>query len=273
MSRAVKQNISTVIKILIGLILIMPLIVTLLLSFQTNDELTTLPFSLFTKHPTLENYKAAFDSYNIFNMLKNTFIVLLISVPTQIFINTVTAYAFAHFDFKGKTLLFNLVLLVMMIPAEVTISANFMTVQRLNLTNTYLGICITSLVSAGSVFMMRQNMLTLPPALWESAKIDGCGDMRYLFSIVFPLCKAIIVASVLTTFIGIYNAYMWPLYVTTNSEMHTMAIGVAQMGEDRVIRPGHMYAGTVLSMIIPVIIYAFGVDRIVEGMTAGAVKS
>ncbi len=273
MNRAVKQNISTVIKILIGLILIMPLMVTLILSFQTNDELVSLPFELFTKHPTFENYKFAFQNYNIPNLLKNTFICLLITVPTQIFVNTITAYAFAHFDFKGKTLLFNLVLIAMMIPAEVTISANFMTVQRLNLVDTYMGICITSLIGAGSVFMLRQNMLSLPSALWEAAKVDGCGDMRYFFSVVFPMCKSIIIASTLTTFIGIYNSYMWPLYVTTRKEMQTMAIGVAQMGADRALYPGYAFAGTVLSMIIPVVIYIFGVDRIVEGMTAGAVKN
>ncbi len=273
MSRRAKENIWITVKILIGVLTIFPLIVTFLLSFQSTEELGTLPFTLFTAHPTLEHYRYALQSYNVPLMLRNTLIIIVMTIPTAIVLDTATAYAFAHYNFKFKGVLFTVVLSVMMIPGEVTIMTNYMTIQRMGLMNTYLAVCITGLVDAASIFMLRQHMMSLPPALWEAAKVDGCGDLRYLFSVMIPLSKSIIVAFTLTGFIGVYNSYMWPMLVTSDRDMQPIAVCVGMMMEDISLNPGGAYAGTIIAMIIPLIVYIFGVDRIVEGITAGAVKN
>ncbi len=271
-SRKVKSSVWMAVKILIGLIIISPIILTVLFSFQSNVEINNMPVELFTKHPTLENYRYALGSYNVLRLLKNTFIIILITIPTQIVVSSMCAYAFAHFNFPLKNTLFAIFLACMMIPGETTVISNYLLIQKIGLLDTYLGIAITDLVNIGGLFMLRQHMMSLPPALWEAAKVDGCGHTRYFTSVVLPLSKSIIVTLVLNSFIGVYNSYFWPLLVILDERKQTVAIGVANMLGDSNLTPGYTFAGGVLSMIIPVIIYILGVDRIVEGMTAGAVK-
>ncbi len=272
MKTKTRQNIWLAVKILIGVFMCMPIIMAVLFSFQTNSQVANPPVEFFVKNPTLENYRFAFTEYNIPVLLRNTFIVLLLTIPAQVFISAISAYAFAHFEFPFKKALFIIALSAMLIPGETTFVTNFRTIQNMNLINTYWGIVIVGLVSITGVFMLRQHMLSLPPALWEAAKVDGCGDMRYFFSVVFPLSKAIILAFVLNGFIGCYNAYFWPLMVTNDENLFVMGIGVAQMIGDENTRTGYMLAGSVTSMIVPVVIYILGIDHIVTGMTAGAIK-
>ncbi len=273
MSKRVKYNISLIFKILVGLLIIFPLVVTVILSFQSNGEIDSLPFNLFTKNPTLENYIFAVTNYDIPMLLRNTFIVILITIPTQILVSALCAYAVAHFDFPFKKALFAVILTVMMIPGETTIMSNYGTVQRMGLMDTFFGISIVSLVNVSGVFMLRQHMMTLPNELWEAAKVDGCGDMRYFVSVVLPLSKSIIAALTLTSFIGTYNSYFWPLLVTTKPERMTIPVGLAQIMIDANLYPGYVFAATAISMVVPLLIYIFGVDQIVAGMTAGALKS
>lgn len=123
--------------------------------------------------------------------------------------------------------------------------------------------------------MLRQCMMTLPKELWEAAKMDGCGKIRYLFKCVFPLSKSTISALAINSFIAIYGAYLWPLMVTRSNEMQTIQMGMVSLmsGMEMGNRYGIVLAGAVVSMIIPISAFIFGQDYIVEGMTAGAVKS
>lgn len=172
-----------------------------------------------------------------------------------------------------KNTLFAIFLTTMMIPGEVTFVANFLTVQSLGLINTYLGMCITSLCGAGSIFMLRQNMMSMPKELWEASRIDGCSKFGYFVRVALPLSSSILSAMAINSFIGIYNAYLWPLMVTTRNEFHTIQIGMANLTASTANRYGYVLAGAALCMLIPMIAFLFGQDKIVEGMTAGAVKS
>ncbi len=120
------------------------------------------------------------------------------------------AYAFSHFDFPGKNFLFTLTLAVMMIPGEVIIMSLFKMIMGWNLIDTYAGLTITGLVDVAAVFMLRQNMLSIPKSLHEAAKIDGCGRMRYFFSILVPLCRTVVAAYALRGFINIYKQKIVP---------------------------------------------------------------
>ncbi len=273
MSIKIKNTAMWTVKILIGLIIIAPIILTLIFSFQSNSEINNPPMRLFTAHPTLENYRYALSTYNILKLLGNTFLVIMVALPVSTVISAMCAYAFAHFNFPFKNGLFAIFLAVMMIPGETTIISNYLTIQQLGLIDTYLGIMITGFVNIGGMFMLRQHMMSLPSALWDAAKVDGCGHTRYFTSVALPLSKPIIVTLVLNSFIGAYNDYFWPLLVILDDKKDTMAIGVAKMLGDSNLTPGYTFAGGVVSMVIPIIIYILGVDRIVEGMTAGAVKS
>jgi len=268
-----KRTLSAALKILIGIVYAFPVIMCILFSFQNNADINRSPLHLFTASPTLNNYLYVLKNIPVWTYLKNSLIMVVMTVPVQIILASLGAFAFAFFDFKGKNLLFTVFISTMMIPGEVTIIAKYMMIQEWGMMNTYIGLTIISLVGAGGIFLLRQNMMALPRELWEAALLDGCAAMKYFWKIVLPMCKPIIASMVITSFIGMYNSYFWPLLVTTKSEFYTVQMGVAQLVGEAAYGYGYVLAGAVLSMLIPVGMFIIGQDSIVEGMTAGAVKS
>ncbi len=267
-----KKNIALALKILLGIFYCSPVLIAVVFSFYSNEDIGTIPIK-FIAPLTLDNFKYVFENVPVFTYLKNTLIMLIIIIPIQIIVGSLSAFVVSFYDFPGKNFLFTVFLTAMVIPGEVNVIANFMTVQALELTDTYLGMTITSLVSISGMFMLRQHMMTLPTSLWESAKIDGCAELKYFYKIVLPLSKGIIAAQVLNSFIGIYNQYLWPLLVTSSEKMQTIQTGIANLVRDMYWNPGGALAGAVICMIIPVTVYIIGLDQIVGGLTSGAVKA
>lgn len=268
-----KKNIVLGLKVLMGLIYVIPIFIALIYSFHPNTDFAKGGMTLFPDEPTIENYIYIFKNVPTINYFKNTLIMILICVPSQMVLNTIAAYAFSYYHFPLKNLIFTIFLTAMMIPSEVNLISNYITVQNMGLMNTYLGMTITRLTGVGGIFMLRQNMLSLPTELWEAAKMDGCGKIKYLLKVVYPLSKSIISALGITSFISVYGAYLWPLMITTSNDMHTIQIGMANLITGTGMRYGWVLAGAVTSMFIPITIFVIGQDYIVEGMTAGAVKS
>lgn len=273
MTVKIKEYISMLGRIAIGILICLPIILAIFFSLQSNSELGSIDMHVIPQNPTIENYIYVLQNVPVFTYLKNSLIMLAICIPCQIIMGSLAAYVFAFFEFPLKGFLFSLYLAVMMIPGEVVITANYATIQNMGLIDTYAGLTITGLVDIGCIFLLRQQMMTIPKALREAARLDGCGDIRFYFRIAMPLSKSIIVAQVLSSFITIYNSYLWPRLVTSTDEMRTVQTGIANLIRDTGRNTGSVLAGAILSMIIPVIIYVFGIKRIVEGMTAGAVKS
>lgn len=271
MTQKQKDNILLLGKILIGIIYCLPVILAVIFAFHSNEDIGTIPLKFFTV-PTLDNFAYVFENVPVFTYLKNTVVMLIIIIPVQIMFASMSAFAFSFFNFPFKKLLFTVFLMGMMIPAEVNIIANYTTIQELGLMDNYLGMTIVSFVSISGMFMLRQHMLSLPTSLWEAAKLDGCKEMRYFVSFILPLSKSIIFAQIITSFISVYNSYLWPLMVTSTEGMRTIQTGIANLVRDMYWNPGGALAGAVVCMVIPVIIYIFGTDQIVSGMTSGAVK-
>lgn len=266
-----KAIVSDILKILLGIVLILPVLLAVAISFMPKADILAIPFKLTFDKVTLENYTYSLQYLNLWVYLKNTFIIVIIELPFKIFTALLAAYAFSHFNFRCKNLLFTLLLMVMMIPGEVITMTLYKMVMRWGLIDTFAGLTIVHLVDVSAVFMFRQNMLSIPKSLWEAANIDGCGHMKYFFRILIPLNKTIIVAYGLRAFIATYNNFMWPLLVTTKDAMRTIQTGVAQLSWSS--HSGLVLASAIIASIIPLTVFFFGMDSIVEGMTAGAVKS
>lgn len=267
-----KDNVSLVIKILVGLLYCTPVLMAILFSFHTNEDIIgVVKLKFFTK-PTIENFLYVFENVPILTYLKNTIIMLIIIIPVQVAIGSVSAFAVTFYEFPLKNFLFTFLLTIMVIPSEVNVIANYMTIQSLGLMDTYLGMTITSFVNVSGMFMLRQHMMTLPKSLWEAAKVDGCSELKYFGKVVLPLSKSIIAAQVLNSFIFIYNAYLWPLLVTSTENMRTIQVGIANLARDLYWNAGGALAGAIICMVIPVIVYVIGLDQIVSGLTSGAVK-
>lgn len=272
MKKNAKSFLAFAIKLAIGLIFVSPLLIGFCFSFQTEKELSTYPLKLITSAPTLQNYIEVFQSVPLFTYLKNSAIVCVVAISVQIIIACLAAYGFVFFEFPFKKILFSLVLVSTMIPGEVVVITNYTTIQNLNLTNTYTGLVITSLISGMSIFLFRQYFLTLPRDFRDAAKIDGCGDMGFLFHVVLPLSVPTIASLAVYLFVQVYNQYFWPLLVTNSSKMRTVQIGISFLVTGDTLNFGHILAGAVVAIIPAALIYIFGQDYIVKGMTAGGVK-
>lgn len=266
-----KKVIAEALKILLGIVIMFPLVIMLITALMPKAEVLSYPFHLSLKNPTLDNFAYVFRYLEVMTYLKNTFIVIIVTVPAQVITALLAAYGFSYFEFPLKKTIFSILLASMMIPGEVVIMTLMKMMVSWNLINTYASLIITHLVAVGAMFMFRQNMLSLPRSLWEAARMDGCGYMRYFVKILVPLCKPLIAARVMESFIYSYNNHLWPLMVTTTNSMKTVQVGVASL-------TGAQHSGIVLAaasvvLTAPVLLFIFGMDKISEGLTAGAVKS
>lgn len=273
-NRAKKEKIFVAIKILIGLLFISPIFVGLVFSFVPDEELYELPtwHTIFTTL-TVKNYVKVFQTMPILDYIKTSLVMCAIVIVVQVVISSLSAYAFAFFDFKFKETLFTLVLIAMMIPGQVVTITNFLTIRKLGLLNTYLGLTIISFAGGRSLFMFRQCYKSLPYEMREAAIVDGCSDMRYLWQFAIPLSLPSIASVSIMLFIGEFNAYLWPLLVSRSPNMYTIQIGMAQMiGADAIPTYGRMMAVAMISLVIPIVAFLFGEDYLISGMTKGAVK-
>ena len=166
MKRKAKKLSSELIKIVIAFVLVFPVLVALIASLQSIDEVYRLPYSLSIANPTLEHFVYALQKMNLFGYLKNTLIVILICTPCQIITALLTAYAFSYFEFPFKNLLFTVIIASMMIPHETVTITLFKMIVSWKMVDTYAGLTITGLVSVGAVFLFRQAMLSVPTSLW-----------------------------------------------------------------------------------------------------------
>lgn len=268
-----KQNAEYIIKVLTGMTFIFPILIGVVFSFAPSRILYSLPtFGEYWEKVSFENYVWVWNNIPVARYILNTFIVCAIVIIMQIIISSLAAYSFANFEFRGKALLFALIQVAMMIPGEVTVITNYMQVYDWGLTDTYLGLSITSMVAGTSIFMMRQTFLSQVKDIKEAAVLDGCGEMRYFFKMAMPLARPTIVSLVLMRFIGIYNAYFWPLLVTNKDTMRTIQVGMARLVGTDMPEYGYILAGAVICIVPSVIVFILGQDYLVKGMSDGAVK-
>lgn len=273
-SRKTQERIGVAVKILLGVLFISPILIGLVFSFVPDEELYKLPSLEIIKSTfTIDNYIKVFRTLPILAYIKTSLVMCLIVISAQLFVSSLSAYAFAFFDFRFKNLLFSLVLIAMMVPGQVVTITNFLTIRKLGLLNTYLGLTIVSFAGGRSLFMFRQSYLSIPKEMREAAIIDGCSDMRYLWQFAVPLSLPSIASVSIMLFIGVFNAYLWPLLVSRKPQMYTIQIGMAQMiGSDAIPTYGRMMAVAMLSLVIPIIAFLVGEDYLISGMTKGAIK-
>lgn len=270
--KKIKKYAFFLLNLVLGLVFVSPLIVGLCFSFQSDKELSTYPLKLITDMPTLQNYFEVFQSVPLLSYLKNSAIVCVVAITAQIIIACLAAYGFVFFEFRFKKLLFSLVLMTTMIPGEVVVITNYTTVQQLHLTNTYAGLVITSLVSGMAIFLFRQYFMTIPDDFRDAARIDGCSDMGFLFHVLIPLSVPTIASLTIYLFVQIYNQFFWPLLVTNSDEMRTIQIGISFLVTGDTLNYGHILAGAVVAILPAALVFIFGQDYIIEGMTSGGVK-
>uniref|UniRef100_UPI003565BDAB carbohydrate ABC transporter permease n=2 Tax=Allofournierella massiliensis TaxID=1650663 RepID=UPI003565BDAB len=270
--RRIKTGVLVTLNVVVALFMLFPLLYAVSVSLMTGSELFTMDMNLIPSAPTLENYLRAWAQVPLLRFILNSFIVAGCITLGQIITCSLAAFAFSFLNFKGKNLLFMLVMATMMVPGEATIISNYLTVSQLGILDTYIVLIVPSLTSAMGIFLFRQFYMTFPISLYESAKLDGCGNLRFIVRILLPLTKSAIGAMSVYTFINAWNMYMWPLLVTGSQEMRTVQIGISMLDNTDAQSITLMMAG-VVSVIIPsMIIFVVGQKQLIRGMFSGAVK-
>ena len=270
--RRIRTGVLVVLNTLMALFILFPLLYAVSVSLMPGEELFTMDMNLLPKHPDFGNYIRAWTQVPLLRFVLNSFIVAGCITIGQILTCSLAAFAFSFLKFKGKNVLFMLVMATMMVPGEATIISNYLTVSSMGILDTYLVLILPSLTSAMGIFLFRQFYMTFPMSLYESAKLDGCSNLRFIVSILLPLTKSAIGAMSVYTFINAWNMYMWPLLVTGSQEMRTVQIGISMLDNPDAQSVTLMMAG-VVSVIIPsMVIFIAGQKQLIKGMFSGAVK-
>lgn len=220
-----------------------------------------------------ENFAEVWRSAPFGMFYVNSFITTLSGLALEVIIGALAAYAFARIEFPHRDRLFLVVLATMMIPGEMALVPNYLTVRTLGWINTYPGIVIPYVSSAFGCFLLRQAFLALPQDIFDAAKIDGAGHLRMLLQIALPMTRPVVATFALFLFIAKWNAYLWPLIVTNTWNMRTLPIGLVMVREaDITLGWQHLMAAS-LFVLIPVLVVFFLAQRqLIEGIARGAVK-
>lgn len=256
-------------NILPVVIIIAPLFYTLIMSVIPADELYT---RLIPTRVNAISYLHVFTKTPIPRHILNSFIVAGSVTVLQMITCSMAAFAFAFLDFRGRNFTFFAILATMMVPWEATIIANYLTVTGWRWLDTYHVLILPYASSAMGIFLMRQNYLTFAKELHEAARLDGCGNWRFLASIVVPLARPALGALGAYVFLQQWNQYLWPLLVTNSDSVRTVQIGISQLYDIDSEQIGLMMAGVVVVLVPSLTIFIFMQKQLIDGLMAGAVK-
>lgn len=250
------DGVVSLVAIAIGLVIVFPVAYCILGAFKTPAEFLR-PELLPGSFSNLENFQNALNQAPLFRYMLNSLVVAFFGSLFRLAIAVCAAYGLTHYDFRGKNFCFLLIMGTMMMPADTLLVTNYQTVSRLGLLNSYLGMMIVSFVSASQMFMLRQKFLTIPKDLRHAAMLDGCGDLRYILTILLPVCKGVLTTLFVQSFITLWNAYLWPLIVTAGApEMRTVMVGITKLNSWEDSNYELVLAGVTLSLIPSFLLFA-----------------
>ncbi len=228
----------------------------------------------FVSNPTLENYAQAFSAVPLGRYFLNTIIFTVITTLLMLIVIVLAAFAFARLDFKGKNLTFTAFLSLMMIPNELVIITNFVTITNLGLRNTFTGLILPSVTSIFYIYLLKENFEQIPDSLYKAAKVDGTSDLKYLFKVMIPICKPTIITVVILKVIECWNSYVWPRLITDDEMYYLVSNGIQTIRESGFGRENipAMMAAVVLISIPLIILFLIFHKKIMEGVSRGGTK-
>lgn len=259
-------------NVVFAIIVLLPLLYAISIALMPSSELFTTELNLVPKYPTLRNFSEALTTVPLLRFIVNSFLVAGTITFGQIVSCSLAAFAFSFLEFPGQGILFALVMATMMVPGEATIISNYLTVAGWGMLDSYPVLIIPYLTSAMGIFLFRQFYMSFPKSLYESAKLDGCTNLRFIVKILLPLTKSAIGAMAVYTFINAWNMYMWPLLVTGSNKMRTVQIGISMLDSVDSQSITLMIAGVVMIIIPSISIFIIGQKQLIRGMFSGAVK-
>ena len=229
---------------------------------------------LFTLSPTLQNYRDAFTAVPLGGYFINTIVFTVVTTALMLIVTVLAAFAFARLDFPGKDLAFTLFLALMMIPTELVVITNYVTITNADLRNTFAGLILPSVTSVFYIYLLKENFAQIPNELYYAAKVDGTSDLKYLFKVLIPICRPTIVTITILKVIECWNSYVWPRLVTDDQAYFLVSNGIQEIRENGFGReniPAMMAAVVVISVPLIILFLIFR-KKIMAGVSRGGMK-
>lgn len=262
-----------VILIVFAFIMIVPFLWMILTAFKTTGETMQVdPFVLFPKVWQVENFGKVVAAMDFVKLYANTILMIALRVLCAVFTATLSGYAFARMNFKGKNFMFGIVLFQMMIPVQIFIIPQYVMVSRLHITNTALGLLFPGLVTAFGTFLLRQAYMGLPKDLEEAARLDGCNIPQTFLFVMAPLTKSSMVALGIFTAVFAYKDLMWPMIVCPNPKKTTLAAALANMSGQYSQKYPELMMAALISCVPMIILYIIFQKQFIEGIATSGGK-
>lgn len=273
--RAVRRAVTYVLLALWAVIVLFPfywMVLTSVKSYSTYSS-ERIP-AFFTLSPTLQNYRDAFTAVPLGRYFLNTVIFTVATTAIMLVVITLAAFAFARLNFRGKQLAFTCFLALMMIPNELVIITNFVTITDAGLRNTFWGLILPSVTSVFYIYLLKENFAQIPNELYYAAKVDGTSDFKYLWKVMLPICRPTVVTIVILKVIECWNSYVWPRLITDDPNLYLVSNGIQEIRENGFGReniPAMMAAVVVISLPLIILFLVFH-KKIMAGVARGGTK-
>ena len=229
---------------------------------------------LVTLSPTLQNYIDAFTMVPLAGYFVNTLIFTVVTTAVMLVVTVLAAFAFARLEFRGKNMVFTIFLSLMMIPNELVIITNYVTITNLDMRNTFTGLILPSVTSVFYIYLLKENFAQIPDELYYAAKVDATSDLKYLFKVMIPICKPTLITITILKVIECWNSYVWPRLITDDEAYFLVSNGIQEIRENGFGReniPAMMAAVVVISVPLLILFLLFH-KKIMEGVSRGGTK-
>ena len=271
----VRKIITYALLVLWGILVLFPFYWMILTSVKSYSAYNAeyVP-KLYTLSPTIQNYIDAFTAVPLGRYFLNTVIFTVVTTGLMMLVIIPAAFAFSRMQFKGKNLVFTLFLSLMMIPNELVIITNFVTITDWGMRNSYLGLILPSVTSVFYIYLLKENFEQIPDALYKAAKVDGTSDLKYLVKVMLPICRPTIITIIILKVIECWNSYVWPRLITDNEAYFLVSNGIQEIRENGFGReniPAMMAAVVVISVPLIVLFLIFH-KKIMAGVSRGGTK-
>jgi multiple sugar transport system permease protein len=268
----IRGRLLTTFAALVALLVLMPLIWMIAVSFMVPGEAAQFPPPLFPAHPTLANYRTLFADYGIGRYLANSLLLASLATMLALLFVVPAGYAFAKLRFRGRDAIFQALVAALVVPGQIGMLPLYLELKAMGLVNSYAGALVPWLAGIFGIFLVRQFCLSIPTELLEAARIDGASEGMILRRIVLPTLKPVLITLALFVFLGSWNDFMWPLIVLADQHLYTLPVALAALSREHVQDNELMMAGSVVTTL-PVLVLFLALQRhYLEGLLAGSVK-
>jgi multiple sugar transport system permease protein len=266
----IRKSMLHVILVVGAFFMLFPFVWMIITSLKSPDEVLAIPPVILPAKPEFSNFVDIFTDKPFGTYFFNSAIVTLAVTLLQVFTSALAGYAFARFEFRMKNAIFMIFIGTMMIPMEVTLIPNYFILKNLGWLDRYLALIVPWGASVFGIFLMRQFFMTLPRELLEQAQMEGCSHWQILWYIVFPVSKPVFVSVAIFAILGSWNAFLWPLIMTSSQSMYTLPVGLSVFATEFASRFNLMMAAAVVATLPVLVIYFFAQNYFEEGISANA---